>query len=124
MSPRAERILEWASRHRDIAGAVMSVSDEFTRRKGGLLYVEDRLRVPGNTPRALIFVLRKIANQKGAEATLRFNLEPATGTVSATVTGAVNLRRKTSLDGFTCIWAGRIARDAMLAALRLKSEKT
>jgi hypothetical protein len=121
VSPRAERILEWASRQEDIASAVMSVSDEFAGRKAPLLYVEDRLRVPGSSPRTLTFVLRQIANRKVAEATLRFDLEPIGGTVSATVTGVVNLRRKTLLDGYIRIWAERVARDAMLVALRIKS---
>jgi hypothetical protein len=115
----ARRVLDWASRQGDIADAVRMVGDGFAHRTppARLLYVEDRLRIPFGAPRPIVFALRS-AGDAAPEANLRFDFDPATGTVSATVSGTVKLRRRTALDDFTPDWAGRIARDAMIAALR------
>ena len=116
--PRAQRLVEWAARHRDIARAVEAASREVARQRppAGLVYVEDRMIVPFAAPRPLVFALRTPAAPT-PEATLRFDFDPDTGIVTATVSGSVKLRRKTRLDRFTGDWAAKIARDAMIAAL-------
>lgn len=123
-SAPAGRILEWASRHRESARAVISVGGEFVRKEVLPICVEDRLRISGNSQRSLFYQLRKIANRNETEAALRFDLDPATGTVSATVTGTVRLHQKTSFDDLPVSGLDKhIARDAMAVALPQQSAK-
>jgi hypothetical protein len=117
-APRAQHLVEWASRHREIAQAVEKISDDFASQTppAPLVYAKDELIVPFAAPRALVFSLRA-SGESTPRATLRFDFDPATGAVTANVSGSVKLRRKTLLDKFTGDWAGKIARDALIAAL-------